>query len=251
MRITESFLRQIIREEISRNFLNEADVISRRKSSTGEVETRLDPFKKSVFSRKQVRSIGDVKTTPDRAKLLPPDSPFVAGSEAFHSHYNMGVGEERINFRIKNKMTGDESMMSSLANYKMSPGTFVVIPELFALAGKNPMEAYGVGEIVSEIVNFPNNNTAGREKLTVPMVVLKFPAGQRPEGTNETVPYVGIAFLNKVKEADAADARKAFIMASRDSEKRPSRAVDPGIERARETNVARDRAREELGIRRR
>lgn len=56
---------------------------------------------------------------------------------------------------------------------------------------------------------------------------------------------------NFLNEADAADARKAFIMASNNPEKHPSRAVDPGIERARETNVARDRAREELGIRRR
>lgn len=257
MRITELFLRQIIREEISRNFLNEADVISRRKSSTGEVETRLDPSKKPVFSRKQVRSIGDILTTPERAFHFPPDSPFIAGSQAFHGHYNQGVGEENISFGLKNKTTGDQSWMSSLANHKLEKKngkTFVVVPELFALAGKNSNEAYGVAEVISEIVNFPNKHFSnlGKEQLTVPLVILRFPESQRPESDKKGVTtYVGAAFLRIVREDDAADVRNAFIMASKNPERRPDRAVDPGIERARETNVARDRAREEFGIRRR
>jgi hypothetical protein len=165
----------------------------------------------------------------------------------------MGVGEEIVRFKIKNKATGEDAIISSLANHKIDRGSFVVIPELFNLAGINQAEAYGVAEVISEIVNFPNNNSAGREKLSVPLVVLKFPPGQHPDGTNETVPYVGLAFLSKIKEADAALMRSFFISQSKNSpaERRPARAVDPEIERARETNVARDRAREEFGIRRR
>lgn len=70
MKITESCIRQIIREEISRSFLNEADneriAVRRRPGGDGEsVETRVNRDVRP--SRPMISSISDVRTTPDSA----------------------------------------------------------------------------------------------------------------------------------------------------------------------------------------
>lgn len=258
MKITESFLRRIIREELSRSFLNEADneriAIRRRPGGDGGESAEMRVNRDAKPSRPTISSISNVKTTPDRAFQIPVGSPWV-GSKELHDQYNMGTGEETVRFKIKNKASGEEGMMSSLKNNKLegsdSNKKYVVIPELFSLSS-SPIakhEAFGVAEVASEIITLPNRHSKGG----VPVVTLYFPDSQKPEGALNKQTGISIAFLQIIGWREAEEARRMFVMQKNDSssDKRSSRPVDPSIERAREKNDAGDRAREELGIRRR
>lgn len=257
MKITESFLRRIIREELSRSFLNEADnerILVRRRPGGGDdgesVETRINRDAKP--SRPTISSISNIKASQDQAFQIPAGSPWIGGEE-FHAQYNMGVGEKNIRFMIKNKASGKEGMISSLQNNKLegsdSNKKYVIIPELFSLASSPTaeQEAFGVAEVVPPIITFPNRHSTGG----VPVVILNFPDSQKPKGALNRQINVSTAFLQIVGWREAAELRAMFVMQKKDSssDKRSSRPVDPSIERAREKNDARDRAREELGIR--
>ena len=212
MIITESSLRKIIREEISRISLIEAETIRRRPGSPdGPTETRVNN-EKTKSSRMEISSMADVRTTPDKARRLPANSPFVGGTE-FHQHYNMGVGEEKIAFKVK-AAGGDEYLRRILKNNKIGPGSLVVIPELYSLA-KSPVaasEAFGVAEVI-ETVTLPNNSSSAG----VPVVLLRFPDDQRPAGALESQPHIGLAFLQLLGWREAIDARKAFAEACKNS----------------------------------
>ena len=253
MRITESFLRQIIREEISRSFLNEADneriAVRRRPGGDGEsVETRVNRDVRP--SRPMISSISNVRTTPDRAFQIPVGSPWIGGKE-LHDQYNMGTGEETIRFKIKNKISGDEGMMSSLKNNKLegsdSNTKYVIIPELFSLAGSpaGEQEAFGVAEVDSLIRTLPNRHS----KSGVPVVTLKFPDSQKPKGALNKQEHVSIAFLQIVGWREAEDLRKMFALKM----SAPIRGADrPNPdEKRREANVASARAGAEFGLKRR
>lgn len=253
MRITESFLRQIIREEISRSFLNEADneriAVRRRPGGDGEsVETRVN--RDARPSRPIISSISNVKTTPDRAFQIPVGSPWIGGKE-LHDQYNMGTGEETVRFKIKNKISGEEGLMSSLKNNKLegsdSNKKYVIIPELFSLA-RSPIakhEAFGVAEVASEIITLPNRHSKGG----VPVVTLYFPDSQKPAGALNKQTGVSIAFLQIVGWREAEDLRKMFSSEmSAPSRGAPRHNPD---EKRREANVASARAGAEFGLKRR
>lgn len=235
-------VRQIIREEIVRvaSTINEADVVRRRGG-----ETVIDP---GVTERPKIRSITDITVTPDRALHLPPGSPFVGG-KAYHDIYNMGVGEEDIHFKRKDKSTGEEKLMSRLADYKIKAGKLVIVPELFDLAGRDPSRAYGVAEVTTDIVNFPNKSKPG---ASVPLVNLRFPPGQRPEGSDGSAVYVSPAFLQVIRTDDAPEIRRNFEMQNRKPIRPDRPTVDSGEDRAREqARAARAQAQHDFGIRRR
>jgi len=255
MRITESRIRQIIREEISRSFLNEADnerIAIRRRPGGGDggesAETRVNRDAKPL--RPTISSISNVKTTPDRAFQIPVGSPWV-GSKELHDQYNMGTGEETVRFKIKNKASGEEGMMSSLKNNKLegsdSNKKYVIIPELFSLA-RSPIakhEAFGVAEVASEIITLPNRHSKGG----VPVVTLYFPDNQKPAGALNKQTGISIAFLQIVGWREAEDLRKMF--ASERSE--PVRGMSrPNPDEARRAaNITSARAGEEFGLKRR
>lgn len=253
MRITESFLRQIIREEISRSFLNEADneriAVRRRPGGDGEsVETRVN--RDARPSRPIISSISNIKTTPDRAFQIPVGSPWIGGKE-LHDQYNMGTGEETVRFKIKNKISGEEGLMSSLKNNKLegsdSNKKYVIIPELFSLA-RSPIakhEAFGVAEVASEIITLPNRHSKGG----VPVITLYFPDSQKPAGALNKQTGVSIAFLQIVGWREAEDLRKMFASEmSAPSRGAPRHNPD---EKRREANVASARAGAEFGLKRR
>lgn len=255
MKITESFLRKIIREEISRSFLNEADnerILVRRRPGGGDdgesVETRINRDAKP--SRPTISSISNIKASRDQAFQIPAGSPWIGGEE-FHAQYNMGVGEKNIRFMIKNKASGKEGMISSLQNNKLegsdSNKKYVIIPELFSLA-RSPIakhEAFGVAEVASEIITLPNRHSKGG----VPVVTLYFPDNQKPAGALNKQTGISIAFLQIVGWREAEDLRKMF--ASERSE--PVRGMSrPNPDEARRAaNITSARAGEEFGLKRR
>lgn len=255
MKITESFLRRIIREEISRSFLNEADnerILVRRRPGGGDdgesVETRINRDAKP--SRPTISSISNIKASRDQAFQIPAGSPWIGGEE-FHAQYNMGVGEKNIRFMIKNKASGKEGMISSLQNNKLegsdSNKKYVIIPELFSLA-RSPIakhEAFGVAEVASEIITLPNRHSKGG----VPVVTLYFPDNQKPAGALNKQTGISIAFLQIVGWREAEDLRKMF--ASERSE--PVRGMSrPNPDEARRAaNITSARAGEEFGLKRR
>jgi len=252
MRITESFLRRIIREELSRSFLNEADneriLVRRRAGDDGEsVETRINRDAKP--SRPTISSISNIKVSRDQAFQIPAGSPWVGGEE-FHAQYNMGVGEKNIRFMIKNKASGKEGMISSLQNNKLegsdSNKKYVIIPELFSLASSPTaeQEAFGVAEVVPPIITFPNRHSTGG----VLVVILDFPNSQKPKGALNRQINVSTAFLQIVGWREAEELRKMFVMQKKvsSSEKLSSR---PNPDEARRVaNIASARAGKEFGL---
>jgi len=195
MRISESLLRKIIVEEIMRS-INEAPIIRRR----GGEETRVDEPKPERFTRREVRSIDDVRFDPTRD--VSSSSPFIGGSPAFEKTYNNG--KLKVPMVLKRHIPGGiEKFMIFVDAPAINENDIVVVPELLD-SGE-----LGAG-IVTSIRRVPVR-VNGRDEA-VPVASVQFPADARTSGVGGTISGIGLAFLVRIGSSKTESGRDKMIV---------------------------------------
>lgn len=170
MRITESVLRQIIREELE--MLSE--VVKDRHGYS-------------------VRSVDDVKWSPSKRSIPADRNPFVGSSPAFDSWYNDGQMTRSWKKDIETK-SGDTKTLFGKNDIFFNDGDHVIIPTLSKIDNTYTMP--GV------IMNVHHKNPVqlgipnAREGTTIPLVDVRWqiPGSHRTEWLRD----VGLAFLVKL-----------------------------------------------------
>lgn len=229
MKITESVLRKIIKEEILS--IAEADVIRRRKGDDGAVTTTRtkdlssEPSKSSS-GRKIIRSIEDVQfrvtedgkrflgTSAERAAAVDQNSAFVAPSAAYDNTYNGGV--KRVMVHAKRKIPGGEERFRFFVEPSaLKVGDMVVVPELLEMGERGP------GEIIS-MTNYDAVDFGGPKGKWVPVATVSWEPDAIRGGTPSRVRNIGLAFLLKIgssKGVSASTKRADAMRIFRDAQK--------------------------------
>lgn len=229
MKITESVLRKIIKEEILS--LAEADVIRRRKGDDGAVTTtRTKDLSseppRSSGGRKVVRAIEDVQfrvsengkrflgTDAERERAIAPDSAFVGPSEAYDNTYNGGV--KRIMVHAKRKIPGGEERFRFFVEPSaLKVGDMVVVPELLEMGERGP------GEILS-MTNYDAVDFGGPKGKWIPVATVRWDQDAVRGGAPSAVKNIGLAFLLKIgssKGPTASTKRADAMRIFRDAQK--------------------------------
>jgi hypothetical protein len=229
MKITESVLRKIIKEEILS--LDEADVIRRRKSDDGAVTTtRTKDLSseppRSSGGRKLVRSIEDVqfrvsevgkkflRTESEKAAAVGPDSAFVGPSAAYDNTYNNGV--KRVMVHAKRKIPGGEEKFRFFVEPSaLKVGDMVVIPELLEMGDRGP------GEIIS-MTNYDAIDYGGPKGKWIPVATVRWDQDAVRGNVPSAVKNIGLAFLLKIgttRGPTASTKRAEAMKLFRDAQK--------------------------------
>ena len=213
MKITESVLRKIIKEEILS--LAEGDVLRRRKGDDGAVTTTRTKDLSSEPSRssggkKIIRAIEDVifrvsedskrflGTDAEREKALGPDSAFIGPSKAYKDTYNGGV--EKIMIFAKRKIPGGEERFRFFVEASaLKVGDMVIIPELLEMGERGP------GEIIN-ITNYDADKFGGPKGKWVPVATVRWEPDAVLGGAPSRVRNIGLAFLLKIGSSNGSTA---------------------------------------------
>jgi hypothetical protein len=223
MRISESRIRQIIREE-TRRVLREfgddlegetdddsadeskgglwANIRARRKAGkrphrpgekgypkTLDIEENLSEGVRNTHGYRVTR-LSDVRWTPDKASIPAARNPFVGSSPAFNSWFNDGQMKKGFTRTIA-KDTPDERHAWMSMDVLIEPGDHVIIPHL---DGIEP-EMTKPGEIMS-IKHLAADNVvrdAGRVSF-IPLVNVRWKFGDK----SHIIENIGLAFLYRV-----------------------------------------------------
>lgn len=211
MRLSESAIRRIIREEL-------LEAIIRRR---GGEEMRLKtPEEMTPDDFHPVRNISDIKISPRRLlTLTDTNNPWIPGP-VWDRIYNQGVSEEPVMFKVK-KSSGEDAIIRTIKDYRVKEGTKFIIPQLFALA-RNPQtidQAFGVGTVVTE----PDIFETGIPGKRAPLALVEFDDSQKPDGALNRHPYVGIAFLKQLSYDEAQEMASTFkFLKARFSQRKPA-----------------------------
>ena len=229
LKITEAFLRKIIRKEIEA--LTEADII-RRKASGEQVRVKdasSEPRKSSIIGsgdRKIVRNIEDVQfrvtevgkkylgTQAEGEVAVGPNSAFVAPSAAYDNTYNSGV--KKVMVHAKRKFPGGEERFRFFVEPSaLRVGDLVVIPELLEMGERGP------GEILA-ISTLEASDYGGPKGKWIPIATVRWDHDAVRGGNPSAVKNIGLAFLQKIgssKGPTAPTKRADAIRLFRDAQK--------------------------------
>jgi|694.fasta_scaffold49658_9 hypothetical protein len=186
MRVNESLLRALIREELG----------------------RIDEAVKDTYGY-TVRSADDVKWSPDKRRIPKDRNPFVGSSPAYHSWYNDGNQSVRWSKEIE-PPGGDPYLLRGSTAIYFNEGNYVIIPSIDASIPGRIMAIYHKD---AASMGVPGAD----ETDTIPLANISWSefGGQGPSTD------VGLAFLVKVGTKDpmgSASAAMGYYRAGQDAQ---------------------------------
>ena len=186
MRVNESLLRLLIREELS----------------------RIDEAVKNTYGY-NVRSADDVKWTPDKRRIPKDRNPFVGSSPAYHSWYNDGNQRVRWSKEIE-PVGGDPYKIRGSTEIYFNEGNYVIIPTIDASIPGKIMAIYHKNAAEMGVPGAGPSDT-------IPLANISWSefGGQGPSTD------VGLAFLVKVGTKDpmeSASAAMGYYRAGQDAQ---------------------------------
>lgn len=217
MRITESVLRKLIREELLRN-INETKSITRKAS--GE-ERRVKEFvRKPVESMNNVRfrckPIIKGEPPEDDCDDARPGSPFVATGkpgDAYSKTYNDGQETFRMTLLKKGPRGEDEKISIFVEAPTIKEDDIVIVPELLR-QGK-----MGAGVVTMTHV-LKAENYGGPAGATIPIATVKFENNATDSGVGASYTNVGWAFLVRLGSFKTESGRAKMVDANREFQKK-------------------------------